>query len=411
MDRIILHYDLNYFYANVEMLYHPETRDLPIAVGGDAEKRHGIILAKNPLAKSFGIKTGEALWQAKKKCPNLLIYPATTDKYSKFSKKVKRISMDYSDKIESFGIDEAWLDITHTAHLFGTPLHLAFILKERIKRELGVTISIGISYNKVFAKLASEYGGVDTITLINRKNKGELIDPLDVGKLLFIGRKTVIKLNTLNINTIGDLALASPQLLLKHFGKVGTAMYLYANGLDESDVISEDRVPKSVGNSSTTVNDMFTYQDIYLVLSVLSQSVATRLKKQNLKGRCLTLNIRTKDLVWSSFQTTLSEHTNLYSDIIKTAFALLQKHYRLETPLRSIGVSLNQLIKDASMQQLSLFEQKEKDRSFTLENTIDEIRNRFGYSTVDYAILKLNEKLTDFAPSTEQFVFPSGNKS
>jgi len=393
------------------MLYHPETRDLPIAVGGDADKRHGIILAKNPLAKKYGIKTGEALWQAKQKCPDLLIYPATINRYSKFSKIVKNIFTDYSDKIESFGIDEAWIDVTRTCHLYGSPYHLAHCLKEKIKTVTGVTVSVGISYNKVFAKLGSEYGLPDSITLINRANKVELIDPLPVSDLLFIGRKTAIKLATLNIHTIGDLAAVTPQFLQKHFGKVGTSMYMYANGLDDSDVTPEERVPKSVGNSSTTVCDMYTYQDIYLVLITLSQSVASRLKTQDLKGRCLSLSIRTNELEWSTFQTTLSNHTNLYSEIIRAGFALLKKNYHLEKPLRSVGITVSQLVKCGSEQQLSLFDQNEKETAFTLESTIDRIRSRFGYPAVNYAILHLNKDLVDFSPKDEHIVFPGGHKS
>ena len=411
MDRIILHCDLNYFYANVEMLYHPETRHLPVAVGGSVEKRHGIILAKNSLARSFGIKTGEALWQAKRKCPDLIIYPPDQDKYHKFSRMTKNIFRDFSDKIESFGIDEAWLDITESFQLFGTPYRTAYLIKERIKNELGITASIGVSYSKIFAKLGSDYNKYDAITVIDRKNKPEIVDPLPVGDLLGVGRSTVIKLQTLGINTIGELANSDPELLKRVFGKVGEVLYLYARGLDGSQVdpLLEQRVPKSLGNSTTTPEDMVSKQDVYLVMNSLSQSVASRLKQQNLKGRCLSVYVRTKDLEISSFQTMLSSPTNLHHEIIKESYRLFNKRHQLTKPLRSIGICLSKITSDTAHRQLSFFAEDEKEIS-DLEITIDQIRDRFGYSIVNYAAIHLNKNLIYFSPKDEHTVFPLGSK-
>ena len=410
MDRIILHCDLNYFYANVELLYHPEDRHLPVAVGGDKEKRHGIILAKNPLAKSFGVTTGEPLWQAKQKCPNLLIYSADTRKYQKFSILAKKIFSTYSDKIESFGLDEVWIDISHTYHLFGTPYHLAYLIKERIKKELGLTISIGISYNKIFAKLGSDYRKIDGITVINQKNKIEIIDPLPVDSLLYIGRRTKAKLALLNITTIGDLAAASRDFLKQNFGKVGEVLHTYANGWDNSEVnhINKVREPKSIGNSTTPPCDMCTYQDVYLVLSVLAQSVATRLKQHGLIGCCLSLGIKTTDLKYFTCQTTLDYPTNLYYRLLEEAFILFKRNCKLQNPLRCIGISLSKLTKEKNPQQLTFFTQKQDDKSLIIDNTLDQIHNRFGYSAINYTMLQLNKDLLDLSPKDEPATFPVG---
>lgn len=410
MDRIILHCDLNCFYASVEMLYHPETRHLPVAVAGNPEKRHGIILTKNPLAKSYGIKTAEAIWQAKAKCPNLIIYPPDYRKYLKFSFLVKKIFSEYTDKVESFGIDEAWLDITHSYHLFGSPYHTAYLIKERIKEELGITLSIGLSYNKVLAKLGSDYKKYDCIVVINRANKAQIVDPLPVSDLLFVGRSTTAKLNHFKIFTIGQLANTDYKFLHKIFGKIGPILHAYANGLECSEVTahSDSELVKSIGNSSTTVIDMSCYQEAYLVLSVLSQSVASRLKKQGLKGICISVSIRTKDLEHSSFQTTLIQPTWLYREILTTGFTLLKKNYQMVKPLRSIGISISKLVSAHNYEQLDLFDQQKKEHQLTLDLTLDSIRQRFGYHCINYASLKVNQDLTDFNPKEEHVIFPTG---
>ena len=409
VDRIILHCDLNCFYANVEMLYHPEVRHLPIAVGGDVEKRHGIILTKNGLAKSYGIKTGEALWEARQKCPDLVIFPPDFRKYLKFSQLVRGIFSDYTDLIEPFGIDEAWLDITDSYHLFGTPYRVAYLIKERIKSELGITASVGVSYNKVFAKLGSDYKKPDAITVITRSNKSVIVDPLPVDELLFVGRQTRKRLNLYNINTIGDLAQADVGWLKQQFGKNGLMLHAYANGEDTSPVMlgGEQHPVKSVGNSSTTVCDMVTMQDACLVLHVLTQSVAARLREQGLKGRCLSIYIRDNQLSGASFQMTLEQPSDLVEVIWHEACHLLGQRYDMRVPLRSIGIAISQLCCANSHQQLSMFE-SDSPKQRKLEITLDQIRGRFGHQSVNYAVLKLHPLLTDFNPKGDHVIFPIG---
>jgi DNA polymerase IV len=409
MDRIILHCDLNCFYANVEMLYHPEIRHLPVAVGGDVEKRHGIILTKNSLAKSYGIKTGEALWEARSKCPELIIFPPDFRKYLKFSQLVRDIFSDYTNLIEPFGIDEAWLDITDSYHLFGTPYRVAFMIKERIKNELGITASIGVSYNKVLAKLGSDYRKPDAITLINRHNKATIVDPLPVEDLLFVGRQTQKKLNLYNVFTIGQLAACEVGWLKQLFGKNGLMLWSYANGEDQSPVmLGGDHHPvKSVGNSSTTVCDMITHQDVYLVLHVLTQSVAARLREQGLKGRCLSLYLRDNLLSGISCQMTLDQPSDLVDYIWRQACALFRQRYDMAVPLRSVGIAISQLCDASSHEQISFFEQ-DAIKQRKLEIALDQIRARFGYQSINYANLKLHPLLTDFNPKGDHVIFPIG---
>ena len=234
MDRIILHCDLNCFYASVELLSHPDLRDVPVAVCGDPSSRHGIILAKNEPAKQFGVKTAETIWQAKKKCPDLVLLPPHHDLYREYSKKVNAIYDEYTDLVEPFGIDESWLDVTHSLHLFGGDAKaLADTLRQRMKRELGLTLSVGISFNKVFAKLGSDYKKPDATTLISRENWKEIVWPLPVGDLLYVGGAARKLLKQYGVETIGQLAGCKQDMLEALMGKMGVQLYEFANGLDD----------------------------------------------------------------------------------------------------------------------------------------------------------------------------------
>ena len=268
-DRAILHSDCNCFYASVECLLNPNIRDLPVAVSGDAENRHGIILAKNEEAKKYNIKTGEAIWQAKKKCPQLLTVPARLDVYKKFSDKVRRIYSDYTDMVEPFGLDEAWLDISEDYK--NDALTIAEEISQRIKDEIGITVSIGVSFNKIFAKFGSDYKKPDAITCITRDNYKTLVWNSPAGDLLYVGGATRKKLEQIGIYTIGDIANAPIGLLRTHLGKWGDLIYGFANGYDSSPVarIGEYSEVKSIGNSTTAVRDLKNLDDIKVIAYVL----------------------------------------------------------------------------------------------------------------------------------------------
>ena len=265
MDRIILHCDLNCFFASVELLSHPDLRHLPVAVCGDPSSRHGIILAKNEPAKRCGVQTAETIWQAKKKCPSLVLLPPHHDRYRVYSKQVNAIYEQYTDLVEPFGIDESWLDVTGSLHLFGgDAAALADTLRHRVREELGLTLSVGVSFNKVFAKLGSDYKKPDATTVISRENWKEIVWPLPVGDLLFVGGAARKLLAQYGVKTIGDLAACPTDMLESLMGKLGTQLHEYACGLDASPVRSRyDREPvKSVGNGTTFPQNLTTWEQV-----------------------------------------------------------------------------------------------------------------------------------------------------
>ena len=258
MDRTILHCDCNAFYASVECVLNPELKKVPMAVGGDEESRHGIILAKNELAKKYNIQTAETIWQAKKKCPDLVIVRPHHDLYYKYSKQVMDIYKRYTDYVESFGPDEAWLDVTGSKRLFGDGVKIANELRRIVREETGLTISVGVSFCKVFAKLGSDYKKPDATTVFSKSNWKQFIYPLSVRDLLFVGKKTGDELERLGVKTIGQLAKYDEHILVRHFGKAGNMLYRYANGLDSEPVksIYEKEKVKSVGNGMTFRQDL-----------------------------------------------------------------------------------------------------------------------------------------------------------
>ena len=285
MDRIILHCDCNCFYASCELLSHPDLRQLPVAVCGDPTERHGIILAKNEPAKRCGVKTAETIWKAKQKCPGLILLPPHHRLYAEYSKKINAVYGEYTDLVEPFGIDESWLDVTNSLHLFGGDARaLADTLRGRIKREFGLTISVGVSFNKVFAKLGSDYKKPDATTVIARDNWRDIVFPLPVGDLLFVGRSAQELLGRYGVRTIGELSKCSEEMLETLMGKMGSQLYRYANGLDDSPVRgAADREPiKSVGNSTTFRRDLTRWDEVQSGISLLSDSVAMRLRRYGL---------------------------------------------------------------------------------------------------------------------------------
>lgn len=406
MERVILHCDLNNFYASVECMKHPELKDKYVAVSGNAEERHGIILAKNEKAKKLGIKTGETIWQAKLKCPDLILLKANFHEYLAISKKIKRLYSEYSDRIESFGLDEAWIDCSESVALFGSGEEIAEQIRSRVKNEFDLTISIGVSFNKIYAKLGSDYKKPDAVTCFNKKNYKEKIFPLPVSDLLYVGKATEKKFREMGITTIGDLATSDKRLLSIRLGKMGEILHDFANGIDHSEVALFDNHTKlkSIGNGITAKRDMENLDDAILVLYVLCDSIAMRLRQNRKLGKCVSVHFRNKELISFSRQMTLNEESNLCEEIVKAAIELTKVHYNFEIAMRSITVSVSQLIDEGTHRQLSLFNNRDKIES--IERCMDEIRGKFGVSSIFRANSLMDVELTSFSPIEDHVIFP-----
>lgn len=406
MERVILHCDLNNFYASVECMKHPELKDKYVAVSGNAEERHGIILAKNEKAKKLGIKTGETIWQAKLKCPDLILLKANFHEYLAISKKVKRLYSEYSDRIESFGLDEAWIDCSESVALFGSGEEIAEQIRSRVKKEFDLTISIGVSFNKIYAKLGSDYKKPDAVTCFNKKNYKEKIFPLPVSDLLYVGKATEKKFREMGITTIGDLATSNKRLLSIRLGKMGEILHDFANGIDHSEVALFDNHTKlkSIGNGITAKRDMENLEDAILVLYVLCDSIAMRLRQNRKLGKCVSVHFRNKELISFSRQMTLNEESNLCEEIVKVAIELTKVHYNFDIAMRSITVSVSQLIDEGTHRQLSLFNNRDKIES--IERCMDEIRVKFGVSSIFRANSLMDVELTSFSPIEDHVIFP-----
>ena len=410
MDRHILHCDMNAFYASVECQRRPELRDKPVAVCGDPEARHGIVLTANYHAKPMGVKTGMAIWQAKQKCPNLVVVPAHMDEYIRVSRLARHIYEDFTDQVEPFGLDECWLDVTGSVGLFGGAMSIAEEIRRRIKFELGITASIGVSDNKVTAKLGSDYKKPDAITRIERDNYEEIVYPLPVEDLLYVGPATSRKLRSVGISTIGKLAKANPEFLQYKLGKMGLILHTFANGWDNSPVQRTDfmRAIKSVGNSATTPRDLETDEDVRLMLFLLAESVACRMREIASKCTAVEISVRDTDLSWFSRQRKLSTPSCASQEIADVAFALFKGNYHWEKPIRSIGVRGAGLV-EAEEPQLSLFaEDKRRENWERIDLAVDALRQRYGYMTVRRALMDTDPLLGSINPKDGHTVHPVG---
>ena len=384
MDRKILHVDQNCFFASVEMKNHPELKNVPMAVGGDQEQRHGIILAKNQLAGTFGIKTAETIWQARQKCPELVIVPGHYDQYTYYSRKAFELYCQYTNRVESFGLDECWLDVTGICGS-GSLTGLADEIRGRVRNELGLTCSIGASFNKVFAKLGSDYKKPDATTLISRDNFKEIVWPLPVGALLYAGRSTQQRLARINIHTIGQLAAAPCEYIRSYLGRNGEGLWVYANGLDESPVgmCTDQRVIKSVGNSTTTARDMVCDSDIWKTIMTLSDQVASRLRRYKLVSSTIQIHVRDTDLHIFERQQHLAAPTDLTDEIARVAIDLFRRSYSWDKPVRSIGVRAVQVAPAEERRQISLFDGNfQTDEKTAVAAVIDSLRMRFGRESI-----------------------------
>lgn len=409
MSRIILHSDCNCFYASVECALNPALKGKPVAVSGNPEKRHGIILAKSEEAKKFGVKTGEAIWQAKKKCPQLITLPPNFSKYVEYSKSVKEIYYKYTDMVESFGLDEAWLDVTGSTRLFGNGYKIAQQIRSRIKKELDITVSIGVSYNKIFAKLGSDYKKPDAVTLINKSNYKHMVWSLPAEDLLYVGSATKKKLNSLGIFTIGQIANTPVDILKKNLGKWGQMLHSFANGNDTSTVAlyGETSPVKSIGNSTTSPRDLKDITDVKIIMGVLADSVARRMREQGLSCMLVSITVRDNSLCSFTRQKKLLSYTDITSEILSTALALFKESYSWKKPIRSLGLSVSELTCKDSGTQLSLFEDNKKRlRQESLDKTTDALKNRFGNFIINPAVMLKDTTLSGFNPKADHTIHP-----
>ena len=426
MGRTILHSDCNCFYASVELLHHPELRGKPVAVGGDPEARHGIVLTADYTAKRYGVKTGMALWQAKQVCPDITFLPPRMDLYLRFSRMAQEIYAEYTDKREPYGIDESWLDVTDSVSIKGDGYHIAEEISSRMKKELGITVSVGVSFNKIFAKLGSDYKKPDAITTMYKDEFKAKAWPLPVSDLLYVGSATNKKLQGMGIKTIGGLAMTDEDLLVRKFGKVGSILWAFANGYDDSPVKLENTSApiKSVGNSTTTPKDMETDEDVKIVLYILAESVAARLRENGFRCRTVEINIRDKDLYHFSKQMKLKNASNITAEIAETGYKLYKQNYRLpadekekknsipefyQKPLRSIGIRGTDLVNDYFWEQLDMFTDPQyREKQMKMDDAVDVIRKRFGFYSIQRGLMYRDRMLSAVNAREDHTVHPHG---
>ncbi len=406
-ERVILHSDLNNFYASVECLYHPEYRGKPLAVLGDPEARHGIVLAKNYEAKSHDVKTGDPMWMAKQKCPDIIFVPPHYDLYMKHSKLVREIYAEYTDKVEPYGLDECWLDVTGSSLLFGSGEEIANEIRRRVKSELGVSVSVGVSFNKIFAKLGSDMKKPDATTVIESERFKEIVWPLPVKELLYVGRATHNKLRRKGIFTIGDLADADPENLRFWLGKMGIVLWQFANGLDTSPVtnIGAKSMIKTVGNSTTAPRDLISDEDIKITLMVLSESVSARLREYGFICRTVQIGIRDNELNWIERQGKLEIPNRTSKSIFELAFSLFKKHTNGK-PIRSLSVRACDLEPIDHVQLSLLPDVSQLQKQEELEATMDNLRNRFGHFSVQKGLMLTDKELSGLDPKNDHIIHP-----
>lgn len=407
MSRKILHCDMNNFYASVECILNPKIREKPVAVCGAAEERHGIVLAKNYRAKAFDVKTGDTIWQAKQKCRDLVVVLPHFEEYVKYAKYARDIYSRYTDLIEPYGMDECWLDVTGSTRLFGSPYEIADRIRRTIKSELGLTISVGVSFNKIFAKLGSDMRKPDAITVIDENTFRDKIWGLPASDLLGVGRATSKTLNRYYIHTIGDLAKAEPSFLESNLGKNGLLLWQFANGYDTSTIKHMDFIipAKSVGHGTTTVSDLENNEQVWPVILELTQDIGHRLKIQGLCATGVAVHIRDNSLITKQWQTRLSIPTQSPLLIAKQAFNLFKQNYEWTNKVRSATVQAINLIAEDTPRQVDVFFNPEKlEKNEKLDNCIEKIRQRFGKHSIRNGVLCKDIKMP---PEKAQIIMPT----
>lgn len=390
MERTILHCDLNCFFASVELREHPELEHLPVAVCGDPTSRHGIILAKNEAAKAFGIQTAETVWQARKKCPQLLLLPPHHRAYRDVSREVNALYQEYTDRVEPFGVDESWLDVTAQLPALGcTGQELADTLRRRLKEEFGLTISVGVSFNKVFAKLGSDYKKPDATTVISPADVPSIVWPLPMSALLFVGRATQQTLEPYGVKTIGDLARFDPAALEAMLGKQGRQLYEYANGLDHDPVAlaSADNAPKSVGSGTTFSHNLTTWDELKAGAAILCDNVAMELRKSAMV--CHTLQVTVRDPKFKDIcrQRPLPSPSQFSRELFAVALDILKSCWKIGSPVRALTITAQNLQDQAeAFEQVSLFQPAEQTphrvKQAQLDAAVDTIRAKYGKKAI-----------------------------
>jgi len=389
MERQILHVDVNNAFLSwtaIDMLHNGEKidiRTIPAIIGGDESSRHGVVLAKSMKAKEFGIKTGEPIYQARKKCPNLQAFMGDYSSYKKHSNELYQLLLEYTDQIERFSIDECFLDMTLFLPPNETLLNKAYEISRRVKENLGFTVNIGVSNNKLLAKMASDFTKPDKVHTLFKEEIPKKMWTLPISELFMVGRKSIPKLEQLGIKTIGDLAKQDEKILIKRFGKHGKLMWEYANGIDESEVIYIQEQPKNIGNSITLPEDIYNINKLNEILLALSEQVAFRLRKHKLKANVVSVQIRTKEFANYSHQKTLNSPTNITKEIYEACKELLASLHKNRAD-RLIGIQTSKL-QDKDSMQLSIFEEKTNEKQEKIENVMHELKKKYGYETITRA--------------------------
>ena len=375
-DRVILHSDINCCYASIEHLHHPELAGKPLAVGGDPEARHGMVLTADYIAKKYGVKTGMALWQAKQVCPDITFVSPRMDLYLRFSRMAHEIYAEYTDRQEPYGIDECWLDVTGSSSLKGDGLLIAQEISRRMKSELGITVSVGVSFNKIFAKLGSDYKKPDAITTMYKSEFKQKAWSLPVADLLYVGKSTNRKLALFGIKTIGDLARADEDVLNSHLGKMGSIV------CDE---------------------------DVKIVLYILAESVAARLRENGFRCRVVEISVRDNELFSFTRQKKIDHATNITGEIAAYAYQIFKENYNWSKPIRSVGVRGADLVTDNYWEQIDLFSSVEKrEKQMKMDNAVDEIRRRFGFYSIQRGLMYRDRILSAVNAKEEHTVHPHG---
>ena len=389
MDRKILHVDVNNAFLSWSAIYRLncgeklDIRTIPAVIGGDESKRSGIVLAKSSIAKGFGIVTGETLYSARQKCPNLQVFPCNKEFYTECSNKLYNLLLDYTDHIERFSIDECFLDMTEFL-MNDTIENKAAEISRRVKEELGFTVNIGIAPNKLLAKMASDFRKPNKIHTLYREEIGEKMWPLPISELFMLGKRTMPKLKSMGINTIGELAKTERKILANKFGKQGIMMWEYANGIDDSKVMYQKEKPKGVGNSITLPTDMNDREQLLKVLLSLAEHVSYRLRKENMLATVVCVQLRTSNFDDTTHQGRLLTATLNTKDIFERAKKLFDEMYRPGTKIRLVGVRVEGLMEKLD-EQISLWGRDRDEKQEKIDKVVDSLRDKFGYDTISRA--------------------------